>query len=260
MNYENISLAFDDSTALITINRSKALNALNSATLEELGNAFDSIAGNENVKVVIITGSGEKAFIAGADISEMIQKKPLEAKKFAELGLGVTRKIESLPQPVIAAVNGYALGGGCEIALACDFRIAAEGAKFAQPEVGLGITPGFGGTQRLPRLIGLGRASEMLFTGRVVGSGEALSIGLVNYVVPGDQLLEKARELAKTISEKGNTAVHLTKSVVQRGQSIELERALDLEADSFALCFSTEEQKEGMEAFLSKRKPNFNGK
>ncbi|MEL7566841.1 MAG: enoyl-CoA hydratase-related protein [Dehalobacterium sp.] len=260
MNYENILTMFDENLALITIKREKALNALNSATLKELEHAFDSISENWNIKVVIITGSGEKAFIAGADIGEMMQMKPLEARKFAELGLRVTRKIESLPQPVIAAVNGYALGGGCEIALACDFRIAAERARFAQPEVGLGITPGFGGTQRLPRLIGIGRASELLFTGRVVESSEALSIGLINYVVPNDQLLAKARELAKAISEKGNIAIHLTKSAIQKGKSMDLERALDLEADSFALCFSTTEQKEGMAAFISKRKPNFNGR
>ncbi|ATW24449.1 enoyl-CoA hydratase-related protein [Candidatus Formimonas warabiya] len=259
MDYKNISVVFSESTALITINREKSLNAVNRATLEELNNAFDSIAKKRHVKAVIITGSGEKAFIAGADIGEMAHMRPLEAREFAELGLGVTRKIASMPQPVIAAVNGLAFGGGCEIALTCDFRIAAEKAKFAQPEVGLGITPGFGGTQRLPRLIGIGRASEMLLTGRVVGSDEALSMGLVNYVVPGDQLLERAMELAKIISEKGNMAVCLTKSAVQRGQSMDLERALDLEADSFALCFSTEEQKEGMEAFLSKRKPDFNG-
>lgn len=258
MDYQNILLEYEEDLLVVTINRPRVLNALDMATLLELDHAFDAI-GESRAKAVIITGAGEKAFIAGADISEMSKMGPMEARKFAYLGLGVTRKMEKLPQPVIAAVNGFALGGGCEIALASDIRIAAEKARFGQPEVGLGITPGFGGTQRLPRLIGKGRASELLFTGRMVGSAEALELGLVNLVVPGEELMPKAREMAKTMGEKGSIALRLIKAAVLKGLSMDLERALDLEADSFALCFSTLEQKEGMEAFLSKRKPNFTG-
>lgn len=258
MEYQNIQVEIAEGIAVVTISRRQALNALNTATLRELENIFDEIAGSE-IKAVIITGAGEKAFIAGADIAEMAGMSPLEAREFALLGHRVTRKMERIPQPVIAAVNGFALGGGCEIALACDIRIAAEGARFGQPEVGLGIIPGFGGTQRLPRLIGKGLANELLLTARLVTSGEALQMGLVNQVVSSDQLMTKAREMAKTIGEKGSIAARLIKTVVLRGQGMDLEKALEMEADSFALCFSTGEQKEGMEAFLSKRKPAFKG-
>jgi len=257
LNYENILFEYEESTAVITINRRQYLNALDINTLKELEDAFDVICGNTGIKAVIITGAGDKAFIAGADIKEMSRMTPFEAREFSYLGLRVTKKMEQLPQAVIGAINGFALGGGCEIALACDIRIASEHAKFGQPEVGLGITPGFGGTQRMPRLIGKGRGSELLFTGRMVGSEEALNIGLVNYVVPRDKLMEKSRELAKSMGEKGNIARGLIKSAILKGQSMDLDRALDLEADSFALCFSTQEQREGMEAFLNKRKPNF---
>lgn len=259
MEYQNIRVEFDQGIAVVTVSRRQALNALNTATLKELEDAFDGIAANREIKSVIITGAGEKAFIAGADIAEMAGMQPFEAREFASLGHRVTRKMEGLPQPVIAAVNGFALGGGCEIALASDIRIAAEGARFGQPEVGLGIVPGFGGTQRLPRLIGKGMAAELLLTGRLVTSAEALQIGLVNQVVTADQLMERARELARTIAEKGSIAARLIKSVLHKGQGLDLEKALEMEADSFALCFSTGEQKEGMEAFLSKRKPNFRG-
>jgi enoyl-CoA hydratase len=259
MNYENITVEFGDGLAVVTVNRPKALNALNTATLQELDNAFDQIGKNREIKVVIITGAGQKAFIAGADISEMAKKTPLEAKEFSQLGLNVTRKMERIPQPIIAAINGYALGGGCEVAITCDIRVVTENAKFGQPEVGLGITPGFGGTQRLPRLIGRGRASEMLLAGRTISGKEALEFGLANHVVPADQLMEKAREVAQAIADKGSIAVQLAKSAILKGQDMDLDKALDVEADAFALCFSTEEQKEGMEAFLSKRKPNFKG-
>lgn len=257
MSYQNILVEQENSLSVVTVNRPQALNALNTATLLELTEAFEEISGKRGIRSVILTGAGDKAFIAGADISEMVKKDPLQAKQFAVLGHELTKKIEQLPQPVIAAVNGYALGGGCEIALACDMRVAAENAKFGQPEVGLGIIPGWGATQRLPRLIGKGLASELLLTGRIISAQEALRMGLVNHVVPVDLLMHKTRELAETVAAKGMTAIELTKSVIRRGENLDLDKALAMEADSFALCFATEDQREGMEAFLAKRKPNF---
>lgn len=257
---ENIVLKVEGSIAEITINRPRALNALNSQTLEELGTTIDTLAENQEVRVVIITGSGEKAFIAGADISEMLEKKPLEARNFARLGQRIFSTIESMPQVVIAAINGFALGGGCELALACDIRLASTKAKFGQPEVSLGIIPGFAGTQRLPRLVGKGLAKELIYTGDIIDAGEAYRIGLVNKVYEPEELMNKAWEMALKVSSRGPNAIRLAKRAINNGINMNEESACNYEAEVFGLCFTTEDQKEGMEAFLEKRNPEFKDK
>ncbi|KGK82698.1 crotonase [Desulfosporosinus sp. HMP52] len=260
MEYTNLLLEKNGAVAVLTINRPKALNALNSDTLTELSTALDELGGDSSVKAVILTGSGEKAFIAGADISQMKDFNSMQGRRFAQLGHAVFRKIELMPQPVIAAINGFALGGGCELAMACDIRIAAENAKFGQPEVTLGLTAGFGGTQRLPRLVGAGLASELLFTGDIIDVNEAYRIGLVNKVYPLDTLLEEAMKLAKKIASRAPVAVQLSKSAIQRGVNMDLDSAQAYEAEVFGLTFSTQDQTEGCSAFLEKRKPAFEGK
>lgn len=259
MLYENILLTRHEDIAVLTINRPKALNALNSATLEEIFNALGEIEKDSTIKVLILTGSGEKAFVAGADIAQMMDFNSLEARTFARLGQATFRKIELLPQPVIAAVNGFALGGGCELAMACDIRLAGENAKFGQPEVNLGLTAGFGGTQRLPRLVGLGRASELLFSGEILDAQEAYRIGLVNQYYPLENLMVESIALAKKIASKAPVAVQLSKSAVQRGINMDLEDAIAYEAEVFGLIFSTKDQTEGCKAFMEKRKPDFLG-
>lgn len=241
----------------VTVNRPKSLNALNKETLEELIQCFLSIGSDPEIDAVIITGAGEKSFIAGADISFMQNLSALEAREFGQLGHKAMQTIESCPQPVIAAVNGFALGGGCELAIACDMRFASDKAKFGQPEVNLGVVPGFGGTQRLPRLIGKGLAAELLYTGNIIDAGEAQRIGLVNRVYSAEKLIEECNKTAATISQKGSTAVRLCKDAVNNGVEIDLQKACAYEADLFALCFSGEEQKEGMQAFLEKRPAAF---
>jgi enoyl-CoA hydratase len=222
-------------------------------TLEELEALLANVARNRAIRVAILTGAGSKAFVAGADIGEMRGMMPTEARDLALLGHRVCAAVERLPQPVIAAVNGYALGGGCELALSCDMRIAAETARFGQPEVNLGIIPGFGGTQRLARLIGKGRALEMVLSGEMIDAAEALRIGLVNRVVPGENLLAEAKRLAGKIAAKGTVALRLCKEAVINGLEMDLARACAYEADLFGFCFSTHDQKEGMAAFLEKR-------
>ena len=259
MQFNNLLFEIDGPVAIVTIHRPKALNALNQETLEELLVCFQGLAENASVRVVIITGSGEKAFVAGADISFMENLDVLTARRFALLGQKALSTIENLPQPVIAAVNGFALGGGCELALACDIRLASENAKFGQPEVNLGVLPGFAGTQRLPRLIGKGPAAELLFTGNMIDAAEAFRLGLANRVVPQDQLLPACREMAEKIASRGPVAVRLCKDAVNSGMEMDLVRACQYEADHFALCFSSDEQKEGMRAFLEKRQPKFQG-
>ena len=259
MQFNNLLFTEDGAIATVTVNRPKALNALNQETLEELLGCFQKLAENEAIRVVIITGSGEKAFIAGADIAFMEKLSPLAARCFAMLGQQVLSTIENLPQPVIAAVNGFALGGGCELALACDIRLASENARFGQPEVNLGVLPGFAGTQRLPRLIGRGRANELLFTGDIIDAQEAARIGLVNRIVPQAQLLASCREMAERIASRGPVAVRLCKEAVNTGVEIDLARACQYEVDQFALCFASDEQKEGMRAFLEKRPAKFQG-
>ncbi|EHQ90752.1 short-chain-enoyl-CoA hydratase [Desulfosporosinus youngiae] len=260
MEYANLLLEKNGAVAVLTINRPKALNALNSDTLSELSTALDELGRDSGVKVVILTGSGEKAFVAGADISQMKDFNCLEGRRFAQLGQAVFRKLELMPQPVIAAINGFALGGGCELAMACDIRIAGENAKFGQPEVTLGLTAGFGGTQRLPRLVGTGIASELLFTGDIIDANEAYRIGLVNKVYPLETLMEEAQKLAKRIAGRAPVAVQLSKSAIQRGANMDLDSAQAYEAEVFGLTLSTQDQTEGCSAFLEKRKPVFEGK
>ena len=260
MEYKNILLGKDQGIATLTINRPKSLNALNKETLEEILACCKELGEDRSVQVVIITGAGEKAFVAGADISFMQKLDSLGGRVFARLGHSVARTIENLPQPVIAAVNGFALGGGCELAIACDIRLASENAKFGQPEVNLGVIPGFGGTQRLPRLIGKGLANELLFSGNIIDAAEACRIGLVNRVVPQEKLMDECRELALKICSRGPAAVRLCKEVVNNGMEMDLNRACSYEADLFGLCFASDEQKEGMTAFLEKRTPNFQAK
>jgi len=257
MTFENISCTVSDGVATIKINRPKALNALNKNTLTELLACAENIAADQSVLAVILTGEGEKAFVAGADISYMKPLSASEAKIFGKLGHRVMQAIENLPQPVIAAVNGFALGGGCELAISCDIRIASDNAKFGQPEVNLGVIPGFGGTQRLPRLVGKGLANELIFSGKLIDAEEACRIGLVNRVVSQEKLLEECLDLAKVIASRGPTAVKLCKEAVNNGIEMDLTRACSYEADLFALCFASGEQEEGMAAFLEKRAPKF---
>lgn len=239
---------------ILTLHRPEALNALNSAELQELEDTIDAID-LEAVRVVILTGAGDKAFVAGADIAQMKDLGETEARTYAELGHRIMRKLETLPVPVIAAVNGYALGGGNELAMSCDIRYASENAIFGQPEVGLGITPGFGGTQRLARLIGSrSKANEMLLSGRTINAEEALRIGLVSAVFPQQELMAQAMKLAETIAKNAPIAVRKTKAALQKGMDLPLEEGLKGEVDAFANCFTTHDQVEGMTAFLEKRK------
>lgn len=259
--YDNLLLEVDsDGIAIVKINRPKALNALNATTVYELSALFDELAVNDAVKVIIVTGSGDKSFVAGADIVEMKTKTAIEGRRWGQLAQGVFNKIENIAKPVIAAVNGYALGGGCELAMACDIRIASEKAKFGQPEVSLGISPGFGGTQRLPRLIGKGRAKELLFTADMIDAAEAYRIGLANRVTKPEELIDVAKTMAKKIMSRAPIAVQVCKSAVNEGLDVDLDSGIAYEAEVFGLCFATEDQKEGMTAFVEKRKANFVGK
>ncbi|MGB3210120.1 MAG: enoyl-CoA hydratase-related protein [Desulforhopalus sp.] len=260
MEYTNILIEKDSGIATLTINRPKSLNALNKETLEEMLACCKELRTDRSVQVLILTGAGDRSFVAGADISYMQGLDTAGGKDFGRLGHAVTRTIENLPQPVIAAINGFALGGGCELAISCDIRLASDNAKFGQPEVNLGVIPGFGGTQRLPRLIGKGLASELLFSGKIIDAAEAGRIGLVNRVVSQDDLMTECRELAEMICSRGPAAVRLCKEVVNNGMEMDLHRACSYEADLFALCFSEDEQKEGMTAFLEKRPPDFQNK
>ena len=247
----------EDGIGIITINRPGALNALNPEVLKALENALEKAERDEKVKVILITGSGEKAFVAGADIAEMSKMSPREAREFSKLGQKVFRKIEQMEKPVIAVVNGYALGGGLELAISCDYILASENAQFGQPEVDLGIFPGFGGTQRLPRILGKLRAKELIFWGERIPAQKALEIGLVNEVAPQDKLMERARELAKKLMSKGLIAIGLAKRAIEQGTDLDLDSGLLIEQTLFSLCFDTQDQREGMKAFLEKRKPEF---
>jgi enoyl-CoA hydratase len=261
MTYETLLCeSKEPGITLVTINRPKSLNALSPKVIAELTQAMHAIGADSSARAVLVTGAGEKAFVAGADIAEMTQMSPLALREFALAALHLTRYMEAMPVPVIALVNGYALGGGCELAMACDWVIASEKAQFGQPEVNLGINPGFGGTQRLTRLVGKARALEMTLTGRNLKADEALRIGLVNHVVAPEALLEKGLEQARLIAGKGPMAVKLTKHLVQHGQDLDLENALRLEADVFGLLCGTEDKREGMAAFVEKRPPKFVGR
>lgn len=258
MEYQKLIIEKQERICIVRINNPEALNALNTKILVELSQAFDEIAADADTDVVILTGEG-RAFVAGADIAEMSVLKADEGKRFGRLGADVFRKIELLDKPVIAAVNGFALGGGCELAMACDIRIASAKAKFGQPEVGLGITPGFSGTQRLPRLVGLGKAKELIYTAAVIHAEEACRIGLVNKVVEPEELMHECLAMASAIASKAQLAVRYAKEAINRGIETDIETGIDIETGLFGLCFATADQKEGMEAFLWKRKPEFKG-
>lgn len=261
MAFQNITLEQPEAGIyLLTVNRPKALNALNSATLDEIARAAAQVEADEAARVLLVTGAGEKAFVAGADISEMQNFTPGEGEAFSARGSRAFAALEALPIPVIALVNGYALGGGCELALACDWIIASERAVFGQPEVNLGVSAGFGGTQRLTRKIGSARAMELLVTGRQVKADEALSTGLVSQIVPAGELTQKGLELARLIASKGPIAVRRTKEAVTRGADMDLPAALALESKLFGQCCGTQDQKEGMRAFLEKRPAKFTGR
>lgn len=257
MEYENILVEREENIAVVTVNRPKVLNALNADTVAELIAAFDDLGADEQIKAVIITGSGDRAFIAGADINELKDLNALEAIATSERGQVLMFKIEDLSKPVIAAINGFALGGGCELALACDVRIASENAGLGQPEISLGIIPGYGGTQRLPRQVGKGKAMELILTGDMIDSQEALGIGLVEKVVPQDRLMETAKTLARKIAVKGAVAVKLAKKCINYGLGTDLKTGCSFESLQFGAVCTTEDRTEGMTAFLEKRKPEF---
>lgn len=260
MGYENIIYEVDGAIATITFNRPKALNALNGALLSELSSALDDIAANEDIRVLVLTGAGDKSFVAGADISELATFNALQAKVFAQTGHGIIGKLQQLPIAVIAAVNGFALGGGTEISLACDFIYASENAKFGLPEINLGIMPGFGGTQRLPRLVGANMAKELIYTGRMVSADEANRMGLANKVVPADELMDAVMKTARDIAAKGRVSLRAAKQSVNRGLDTDLASGCAIEIDSFALCMASPDGKEGTTAFLEKRKAEFKGR
>ncbi len=260
MNFENLLFEKKDNFVKITINRPDKLNALNKETLTEIGRAFDEIESDSSIRGVLMTGSGEKAFVAGADILEISTLDNISGTEFALEGQEVFNKIEQCSKPVVAAINGFALGGGCELALACHIRIASENAKFGQPEVNLGIIPGFGGTQRLPRIIGKGRALEMLMTGNMIDAHEAYRIGLLNQLTSKENLINMAEKILNTIVEKGPYAIKMVISAVNDGLDKKLSSALNEEANLFGQTCATEDKHEGTSAFLEKRKPNFTGK
>ncbi|MDD6794929.1 MAG: short-chain-enoyl-CoA hydratase [Clostridiaceae bacterium] len=261
MELKNVILEKEEHLAIVTINRPKALNALNSETLKDLNTVIDDLEKDDNIYAVILTGAGEKSFVAGADISEMKDLDEKQGKEFGLLGNQVFLRLENLNKPVIAAIQGFALGGGCEISMACDIRIASDKALFGQPEVGLGITPGFGGTQRLARLVGMGKAKEMIYTARNIKADEALEIGLVNKVVPLESLMDEAKKMASKIIVNAPIAVKEAKDAINRGMQVSIDKAVEIEAEDFGKCFASEDQTEGMTAFLERRKEkNFQNK
>jgi enoyl-CoA hydratase len=259
-DFENLRLSVAPPIARVTIDRQSKLNALNGATISELERAFEQVRTDDAVRVVILTGAGEKAFVAGADINELARLNPIAGRDYGMRGQALFRSIELFPKPVIAAINGFALGGGLELAMACSFRIAADNARLGQPEVKLGIIAGYGGSQRLPRLIGSGPALELLLSGEPISAADAYRIGLVNYVVAQAELLAKAEALAHKIASNGPVAVRLTLEAVRRGAEMSLDEALHLESTLFALACTTEDMKEGTRAFLEKRPAQFKGK
>jgi enoyl-CoA hydratase len=257
---ENVKLEKKNNIAYVTIDRPKVLNALNMATMEELQEAFTDIAADRDIRVVILTGGGEKSFVAGADINELQKNNPVEAKAYTHRGQAVLDLIENLGKPVIACINGFALGGGCEIAMACTMRLASEGAKLGQPEVKLGIIPGYGGTQRLPRLVGTGLAMQILLTGDMIIAQEAHRIGLVNEVLPADKLIARAEEIARKIIANAPLAIQYTMEAVNQGLNMTLEGGLFLEATLFSVACASDDKTEGTTAFLEKRPAKFQGK
>ena len=260
MAYENLLYEVKDHIARITFNRPNVLNALNRKTIEELGDCLNAARLDDSVRVVILTGSGEKAFIAGADINELAQRTPIDGKDFSLFGQEIIHRLETLGKPSIAAINGFALGGGCELALACTMRIASRNAKLGQPEVKLGILPGYGGSQRLPRLCGKGVAHELILTGEMITAEEALRIGLVNRIVESAELLSTAESIAKKIIANAPLAVKYAMEAVEHGMEMPQEEGLFLEATLFGLCCATEDMREGTRAFIEKRPAKFQGR
>lgn len=259
MSYENIILDVNEGIAVLTFNRPKAMNALNGALLAEFTQALDTINENEDIRVLVLTGSGDKAFIAGADISELATFNALQGRIFAKKGHDAIGKLQALSIPVIGAVNGFALGGGSEMALACDFIYASENAKFGLPEITLGIIPGFGGTQRLTKLIGKNMAKEMIFTGKMISAAEALTLGMVNKVLTPEALMDDVMKTAKSIAAKGRVSLRAAKYAVNAAQDVDINTGCAIEIEAFALCLASEDSKEGTQAFLEKRKAQFNG-
>jgi len=260
MAYENLLVERDEAVLIITINRPAKLNALNAGVLADLGAALDAAQADEAVRALILTGAGEKAFVAGADIDELSTQSPVAGREHARKGQALFDRIERLGKPVIAAVNGFALGGGCELAMACTLRLAADTAKFGQPEINLGLLPGYAGSQRLPRLVGRGRALELLLTGAPIAADEAYRIGLVNRVVPAAQLGTEARTLARTLAAKPAVAMRYILDAVASGLDMSFADGQDYEATLFGLAATTEDMREGTRAFLEKRKPTFQGR
>ncbi len=257
MNYNNLIYETDEPIAICTFNRPKALNALNTETMDELSHVISTFKDDNSLKVLILTGSGDRAFIAGADIKGMVGRSPLSAKWLSEHGTKILRNLETIGKPSIAAVNGFALGAGCEVAMACSIRLASTNALFGQPEINLGITPGYGATQRLPRLVGAGRALEIMMTGDPVNAEEAHRIGLVNKVCEPDVLMDEARALAGKLASKSGPAIELILGAVYGGLESGLEAGLTLETEKFALVNSTEDSQEGLGAFIEKRRADF---
>jgi len=260
MAYQTLLFDVRDGIAFVTINRPDKLNALNDQVMAELGQAADRIASDDAIRGVILTGAGPKAFVAGADIADLAKQGPFDGKARALRGQGVLRRLETCGKPVVAAVNGFALGGGCELAMACHIRIASDSAKFGQPEVKLGIAPGYGGTQRLPRLVGKGRALQLILTGEMIDAAEAYRIGLVNKVVPAAELAAESEKLLRGILAMGPLAVRLSLEAVERGLDMSMDEGLLLEANHFGLLAATADMKEGLTAFLEKRAPKFAGR
>ena len=259
MSYENILFEVRDGVGILTFNRPKALNALNPATLDEVADVLKRAAGDDSIRVLVLTGAGEKAFVAGADINEFNSLNPLSARLFAEKGQGIFFEIERLPKPVIACVNGFALGGGCEMAMSCDFIYASDKARFGQPEVNLGLIPGFGGTQRLSRLVGRAKAKELCMTAEMVDAQQARDLGLVAKVFPAEQLLDETMKTARALASKSAVVLRSIKKVIDSGADIDLKNGCALEAEAFGVCFGSTDMREGVSAFLEKRKPVFKG-
>jgi enoyl-CoA hydratase len=260
MVLDNILLERDGAVAIVTFNRPAVLNALNAQTLDELRRVLLDLQADETIRVVVLTGAGEKAFVAGADINELARQTPASGRELARAGQAVIDLVESLGKPVIAAINGFALGGGCELAMACTLRIAADSARLGQPEINLGIVPGYGGTQRLPRLVGKGRALELLLTGAAIGAAEALRIGLVNRVVPAAELMSAVRQLASELARQAPIAMRYILEAVHHGLEMPTAEGLHLEATLFGLVAASDDMREGTRAFLEKRKPEFTGR
>lgn len=260
LQYKNIIYEKRDGVATITINRPQALNALNKETLEEINSAIRNAEKDADVKVIIITGVGERAFCAGADVAELKGQSPIEITEFIKLGQDTWNLIENLDKPVIAAVNGLSLGGGCELVMACDLAVSSEKARFGQPEINLGIMPGWGGTQRLTRLVGTKKAKEIVLLGEMFGADEALRMGLINKVVPAEKLMEEANAIARKLADKSPVALKFAKSAVNKALETSLAGGLEFEKATFALLYSSEDAKEGLTSFLAKRKPVWKGK